>query len=45
MSTRVQNEKKFANWTELPAGGRRYWLDVLGRMNWRARYLKWGGSS
>jgi hypothetical protein len=40
MSTRAQNEKKFGSWTDLPDGGRRYWLDVTGRMGWRARYLK-----
>jgi hypothetical protein len=40
MSTRAQNEKKFGNWSELPGGGLRYWLDVLGRMGWRARYVK-----
>lgn len=40
MSTRAQNEKKFGQWEELPGGGRRYWLDVAGRMGWRARYLK-----
>jgi hypothetical protein len=40
MSSREQNEKKFRNWEDLPDGGRRYWLDVLGRVGWRARYLK-----
>jgi hypothetical protein len=40
MSSRLQNEKKFANWEDLPGGGRRYWLDVVGRQGWRARYLK-----
>lgn len=40
MSTRGQNETKFGQWAELPAGGRRYWLDVVGRLRWRARYLK-----
>jgi len=40
MSARAQNEKKFGNWEDLPGGGRRYWLDVLGRQGWRARYLK-----
>ena len=40
MSTRAQNEKKFGHWEELPDGGRRYWLDVYGRLGWRARYLK-----
>jgi cell division FtsZ-interacting protein ZapD len=40
MTARAQNEKKFRNWDELPDGGRRNWLDVLGRLGWRARYLK-----
>jgi len=40
MSIRTQNEKKFGNWEDLPDGGRRYWLDVVGRLGWRARYLK-----
>ena len=40
MNTRAQNEKKFGEWEELPGGGRRYWLDVVGRFGWRARYLK-----
>ena len=40
MSTRQQNEKKFGSWEELPGGGRRYWLEVTGRLGWRARYLK-----
>ncbi|MGH7846431.1 MAG: hypothetical protein ACREQW_14840, partial [Candidatus Binatia bacterium] len=40
MNTRAQNELKFRNWEELPRGGRRYWLDVPGRLGWRARYLK-----
>jgi hypothetical protein len=37
---RQQNERKFGNWTVLPDGGRRYWLDVLGRTGWLARYVK-----
>ena len=40
MSTRSQNETKFSGWDELPGGGRRYWLEVTGRLGWRARYLK-----
>jgi hypothetical protein len=40
MSTRQQNENKFGNWEELPTGGRRYHLEVTGRLGWRARYLK-----
>ena len=40
MSTRTQNEKKFGRWDELRGGGRRYRLDVPGRMGWLARYFK-----
>jgi hypothetical protein len=40
MSAREQNEKKFGQWAEVASGGRRYWLDVPGRLGWRARYLK-----
>ena len=40
MGTRSQNEQKFGSWESLPAGGRRYWLDVFGRLGWRARYIK-----
>ncbi|MCX8089925.1 MAG: hypothetical protein N3I86_03180 [Verrucomicrobiae bacterium] len=40
MSAREQNEKKFGQWENLPGGGRRYWLDVIGRLGWRARYIK-----
>jgi hypothetical protein len=40
VSTRSQNEKKFGQWDEWPDGGRRYWLDVAGRLGWRARYWK-----
>ena len=40
MSTRDQNERKFTNWETLPTGGRRYWLDLLGRQGWKARYVK-----
>ncbi len=40
MSTRTQNEKKFGNWEELPGGGRRYWIEIVGRQGWRARYVK-----
>jgi hypothetical protein len=36
----VQNEKKFTNWRSLDSGGRPYWLDVPGKMKWRARCLK-----
>lgn len=40
MATRTENELKFPNWEELPDQGRRYWLDVDGRLGWRARYVK-----
>jgi hypothetical protein len=40
MSTRVQNEKKFGQWDELPGGGRCYRLDVRGKSGWLARYFK-----
>jgi hypothetical protein len=40
VSTRLQNEKKFSGWDELPGGGRRYRLDVAGKLGWLARYLK-----
>ena len=40
MSTRMQNEKKFGRWEELPGDGRRYWIDIAGRQGWRARYVK-----
>lgn len=40
VSTREHNEQKFPNWENLMAGGRRYWLEVLGRHGWKARYVK-----
>ena len=40
MSTRAQNEKKFGIGEELADGGRRYRLEIAGRIGWRARYLK-----
>ena len=40
MSTRAKNEKLFGNWQATASGGRRYWLEVQGRLGWKARYLK-----
>jgi hypothetical protein len=40
MTSRTQNERKFAHWHSLENGERLYWLDVPGKMHWRARYLK-----
>jgi len=37
---RRQNEKKFPNWIELPNGGRKYWHEIKGKSDFRARYLK-----
>jgi hypothetical protein len=37
---RRANEKKFGQWEELPAGGRRYWYDAISPSGWRARYIK-----
>jgi len=37
---RCANEKKFGSWTELPTGGRRYFLEVPGLHGWTARYVK-----
>jgi hypothetical protein len=40
MTARIDNERKFTNWEELPDKGRKYWLDIVGRLGWRARYVK-----
>jgi len=40
VSSQAQNERKFGKWDELPNGGRLYRLEVLGRLGWRAIYLK-----
>jgi hypothetical protein len=40
MASRLQNERKFGRWEELPGGGRRYFRDYAGRGGGRARYLK-----
>ena len=39
-SQRERNEKKFGQWINLPKGKRRYWYEVEGHNNWKARYLK-----
>ncbi|MEX2317511.1 MAG: hypothetical protein WD669_10200 [Pirellulales bacterium] len=38
MASREANERKFGAWHVLASGGRCYWLDVLGRHGWWARY-------
>ena len=40
MTTRLQNERRFGAWLDLPYGGRLYTLDIPGKMGWRARYCK-----
>lgn len=37
---RKVNEMKFPNWEERPDGSRIYWFEILGRMGWKARYIK-----
>ena len=37
---RIQNEKKFSDWVDIPGGGRRYWFEVKGKFGWKARYVK-----
>jgi hypothetical protein len=37
---RKLNERKFSNFEKLPDGGRKYWLKVLGKHGWKARYIK-----
>lgn len=40
VTARRQNEQKFPQWRDCAHGGRLYWLDVPGKMGWRARYFK-----
>ena len=37
---RLQNERKFKMWFDLPDGGRRYYFDIEGRVVGFARYVK-----
>jgi hypothetical protein len=40
INKRIENEKKFPNWEELPDGSRSYWFEIEGRLGWKARYIK-----
>ena len=40
MATRQQNERSFAQWENLPGGGRRYFKRIAGRSGGFARYGK-----
>ena len=37
---RQENENKFPNFEELSDGSRLYWFEIVGRMGWKAKYLK-----
>lgn len=37
---RKENEKKFTDWKEIKNGGRIYWLEIKGRLNWKVKYVK-----
>ena len=37
---RLENEKKFPNHDELPDGSRIYWFELVGKLGWKARYVK-----
>jgi hypothetical protein len=36
----IGNEKKFPNFEELPDGSRIYWFELVGKLGWKARYVK-----
>ena len=40
MTSRVRNERKFGKWTSTPHGGRLYFLEIAGKMGWKACYFK-----
>ena len=40
MTSRIRNERKFGNWEPMPHGGRLYFLEIPGKMGWKARYFK-----
>jgi hypothetical protein len=37
---RIDNERKFTSWEELPDGSRKYWFVVKGKLGWSAKYVK-----
>ena len=37
---KIENERKFSGWEELPDGNRKYWFEIPGRFGWKARYVK-----
>ena len=40
MTTRIRNERKFGNWKSMPHGGRLYFLEIAGKIGWKACYFK-----
>lgn len=40
MASRIQNEKEYKNWEQLPDGGRRYFRDRKGKINGWQRFIK-----
>lgn len=40
INKRQENEKKFSNYENMPDGSRLYWFEIIGRMGWKARYIK-----
>ena len=40
INKRLENEKKFPLWKDLPNGSRLYWFEIEGRIGWKAKYLK-----
>jgi hypothetical protein len=37
---RRKNERQFGNWKENETGERTYWMEIVGRFGWKARYIK-----
>jgi hypothetical protein len=37
---RKQNEKEFDLWTDKDDSGRIYWFEIIGKLGWKAKYLK-----
>ena len=40
MASRKQNERRFAEWEDLPDGGRRYYRIRMGKVKGYVRYIK-----
>ena len=40
MDKRKLNERKFKQWSQTDAGGRKYIKEIIGRYDWKAVYIK-----